>query len=59
MLYTSSWSGTGAPRAKDNSAWYWYAGTRARVEALAALEQAEELRRVLEEMGRELRGEVP
>jgi hypothetical protein len=29
------------------------------VEALAALEQAEELRRVLEEMGRELRGEVP
>jgi hypothetical protein len=37
----------------------WYAGTRARVEARAALEQAEELRRVLEQMGRELSGEVP
>jgi hypothetical protein len=29
------------------------------VEARATLEQAEELGRVLEEMGRELRGEVP
>jgi hypothetical protein len=28
-----------------------YAATRARVEARAALEQAEELRRVLEELG--------
>jgi hypothetical protein len=59
MLYTSSWSGTGAPRAKDTSAWYWYAGTRARVEAWVAQEQAEELRRALEDLGRELRGEVP
>jgi hypothetical protein len=33
--------------------------TRARVEARAKLEHAEKLRRVLEEMGRELRGEVP
>jgi hypothetical protein len=30
----------------------WYAGTRARVEARATLEQAEELGRVLEELGR-------
>jgi hypothetical protein len=29
----------------------WYAGTRARVEARATLEQAEELGRVLEEVG--------
>jgi hypothetical protein len=28
----------------------WYAGTRARVEARAALEQADELRRVLDEL---------
>ena len=34
---------------KDTPA--WYAGTRARVEARAALEQAEELRRMLEEVG--------
>jgi predicted YcjX-like family ATPase len=33
---------------KDTPA--WYASTRARVEARAALEQAEELRRVLEEL---------
>jgi hypothetical protein len=32
----------------------WYATTRARVEARAALEQAEELRRVLEELGERL-----
>jgi hypothetical protein len=30
----------------------WYAGTRAKVEARADLEQAEELRRVLEDLGR-------
>jgi hypothetical protein len=29
----------------------WYAATRAKVEAKAALQQAEELRRVLEELG--------
>jgi hypothetical protein len=29
------------------------------VEARAALEQAEEFRRALEEMGKEMRGEVP
>jgi hypothetical protein len=34
---------------KDTPA--WYAGTRARLEARAALEQAEELRRMLEEVG--------
>jgi hypothetical protein len=38
----------------DTSA--WYAGTRARVEARAALEQAEELRKVLEELGESLSG---
>lgn len=32
----------------------WYAGTRARVEARATLEQTEELRRVLEELGERL-----
>ncbi len=32
----------------------WYATTRARVEARAALEQAEELRRVLEDLGEQL-----
>jgi hypothetical protein len=32
----------------------WYAATRARVEAKAALEQAEELGRVLEELGERL-----
>jgi hypothetical protein len=32
----------------------WYAGTRARVEAMAVLEQAEELRRELEELGERL-----
>jgi hypothetical protein len=37
---------------KDTPA--WYAGTRAKVEARAALEQAEELRRVLEELGERL-----
>ena len=37
---------------KDTPA--WYAVTRARVEARAALEQAEELRRVLEERGERL-----
>ena len=35
-----------------------YAGLRARVEARAAWEQASDLRRALEEMGTELRGEV-
>jgi hypothetical protein len=34
---------------KDTPA--WYSGTRAKVEARAALEQAEELRRVLEGLG--------
>jgi len=37
---------------KDTTA--WYAGTRARVEARATLEQAEELRRVLAEMDERL-----
>jgi transposase-like protein len=37
---------------KDTPA--WYASTRAKVEARAALEQAEELRRVLEELGERL-----
>jgi hypothetical protein len=37
----------------------WYASTRTGVEARATLEQAEELRQVLEDLGRELRGEVP
>jgi hypothetical protein len=32
----------------------WYAGTRAKVEARAALEQAAELGRVLEELGKGL-----
>jgi hypothetical protein len=36
-----------------------YATLRVRVEARAALEQVEDLRRALEEMGKELRGEVP
>jgi hypothetical protein len=36
-----------------------YATLRVRVEARAALEQVEDLRRALEEMGEELRGEVP
>jgi predicted YcjX-like family ATPase len=40
---------------KDTPA--WYAGTRAKVEARAALEQAGELRRVLEELGEGLRGD--
>jgi hypothetical protein len=44
---------------QDTPAWGSPAATRARVEARAALEQAEELRRVIEELGRELRGEVP
>ena len=39
---------------KDGPA--WYASTRARVEARAALEQAEELLRVLRELGREVDG---
>jgi hypothetical protein len=38
--------------AKDTPA--WYAAMRARVEARAALDQAEELRRVLEDMGERL-----
>ncbi len=44
---------------KDTPA--WYAGTRAKVDARAALEQAEELRRVLEvleELGTKLDGEA-
>jgi plasmid maintenance system antidote protein VapI len=36
-----------------------YATLKVRVEARAALEQATDLRRALEEMGKELRGEVP
>ena len=32
----------------------WNAGTKAKVEARAALEQAEELKRVLEELGKRL-----
>jgi hypothetical protein len=34
----------------------WHAATRARVEARATLEQAEELRRALEELGKRLGG---
>jgi hypothetical protein len=41
-------------RTKDTPA--WYGGTRARVEARATLEQAEELRCVLEELGERLGG---
>jgi hypothetical protein len=37
---------------KDTPA--WYAATRARVEACAALEQAEELKRVLDSLGKRL-----
>jgi predicted YcjX-like family ATPase len=37
----------------------WYATTRAVVEARATLEQAEELRRVLEELGERLGTEAP
>ena len=37
---------------KDTPA--WYAGTRARVEARAALEQIDELRRTLEQLGEQL-----
>jgi hypothetical protein len=36
-----------------------YAGLRVRVEARAAFEQATDLRRALEEMGEEMRGEAP
>jgi len=36
-----------------------YAGLRVRVVARAAFEQATDLRRELEEMGKEMRGEVP
>jgi hypothetical protein len=36
---------------KDTEA--WYTATRARVEARATLDQAEEVRRVLEELGEE------
>jgi len=36
-----------------------YSGKRARVEARATLEVAEELCRELEELGRESKGEVP
>jgi hypothetical protein len=36
-----------------------YAGLRVRVEARAAFEQAEDLCGALEEMGKEMRGEVP
>ena len=35
-----------------------YATLKVRVEARAAFEQAEDLRRALEEMGKEMRGEV-
>ena len=35
-----------------------YSGLRVRVEARAAFEQAGDLRRVLEEMGKELRGQA-
>ena len=42
---------------KDTEA--WYATTRARVEARATLEQVEELRRVLEDLGEKPRGGVP
>jgi hypothetical protein len=34
-----------------------YAGLRVRVEARAAVEQAKDLREVLDEMGKEVRGE--
>jgi hypothetical protein len=40
------------PLTQDSPA--WYATTRAKVEARAALEQAEELRRVLEQLGERL-----
>jgi plasmid maintenance system antidote protein VapI len=36
-----------------------YATLKVRVEARSAFEQATDLRRALEEMGKELRGEVP
>jgi hypothetical protein len=36
-----------------------YATLRVRVEARATFEQATDLRRALEEMGKELRGEIP
>ena len=36
-----------------------YSGLRVRVEARSVFEQAADLRRELEEMGKELRGEVP
>jgi hypothetical protein len=36
-----------------------YPGLRAKVEARAAFEQATDLRRALEEMGEEMRGEAP
>jgi hypothetical protein len=36
-----------------------YSGTRARIEARATLEVAEEVHRTLEELGRELKGEIP
>jgi len=36
-----------------------YGGLRAKVEARVTFEQASDLRRALEEMGKELRGEVP
>jgi hypothetical protein len=41
---------------KDGPA--WYAGTRAKVEAKATMEQAEELGRVLEELGKRLGDEA-
>ena len=43
---------TTSPSAKDGGS--WYAGARARVEAKATLEHAEELGRVLEELGERL-----
>jgi hypothetical protein len=42
---------------KDGPA--WYAGTRAKVEARATLEQAEDLRRALEALGERLRDAEP
>jgi hypothetical protein len=42
------------PLAKETPG--WYAGMRARVEVKAALEQAEELKQVLEELGEWLSG---
>jgi hypothetical protein len=51
MLYRRSPpapAGASPDLAKDTA---WYAGTRARVEAKAELEQAEELRRELEVLG--------